>query len=74
MFGISEREQNKMRIERLVAMLNQSNDLIVGLGQYVKESDPNWAVMDEVIKSNRVVLDQELDALNLDDSKIITRI
>lgn len=71
---ISNRMTTELRLERLVAMLKQSNDLLCGMGQYVAEKDPNRKVLEEVIASNAVVIDQELDAMHSLDSKIITRV
>jgi hypothetical protein len=73
-FGLSNTEEKKLRIERLVALLNQSNDLLIGLGQYVGDKDSNRKVMEEVIASNRVVIDQELDTMHIEESRIITRL
>lgn len=73
-FGLSNNEEKKLRIERLVALLNQSNDLLIGLGQYVGDKDSNRKVMEEVIASNRVVIDQELDTMHIEESRIITRL
>jgi len=73
-FRVREREEKTMRFERLIALLHQSNELLQGLGQYVPDRDENRKVMEEVISSNTEVIRQELDALHLEESRIITRL
>lgn len=51
------------RLERLLAMLQQSQELILGLGQYVPENDSNRQVMIAVCANNHAVIQQEEEAL-----------
>lgn len=55
-----------LRLERLVALLRQSQELLIGLGQYVPNSDPNRRVMEEVCKTNHVVIEEESRALQME--------
>ena len=73
-FRVSEREEKTMRFERLIALLHQSTELLQGLGQYVPDRDENRKVMEEAISSNTEVIRQEVDALHLEESRIITRL
>lgn len=71
--AMSERERNNLRIERLIAMLHQSNTVLLGMGQYIAATDENREVLVEVIASNQEVLNQELDSQHFAEIKIIAR-
>jgi len=66
---LTQKEEYRVRVERLVALLEQSNQLITGLGQYVGSGDSNRKVMEEVVKTNAAVIAQEHHALKLDEDR-----
>lgn len=66
---MSDREQKQLRIERLTALLRQANEIIIGLGSYVPSYDSNRKVMEEVVATNHVVLEEEQEALRMEELK-----
>lgn len=64
-------ERMNLRLERMEIMLQQSTEMIQGLGQYVPNSDPNRTVMEEVIKANLEILRQEKLTREQDGDKLV---
>jgi len=67
--GLSDRQHTQMRMERLVALLAQANEALIQMGSYIPNTDPNRVVLEEVIKTNHVVVQEESEALRRDEAK-----
>lgn len=59
------------RLERLVKLLQQANEALIGCGQYIAESDPNRQVVTEIIRMNHVVIQEENRALSRENAPSI---